>query len=56
LMVGDTTVDIHAGRSAGAQTAGVLCGFGEEKELRGAGADHILSTTADLRSLLATQR
>ena len=33
-MIGDTTVDIRAGRSAGAQTVGVLCGFGEENELR----------------------
>jgi len=53
LMVGDTTVDIRAGRSAGAQTVGVLCGFGEEKELRAAGANHILNTTAELRILLA---
>ena len=53
LMVGDTTVDMRAGLSAGAQTVGVLCGFGEEKELRGAGANHILNTTAELHILLA---
>ena len=51
LMVGDTTVDILAGKAAGAQTAGVLCGFGEEAELRQAGADLILPTTADLAEL-----
>jgi len=34
LMIGDTTVDIRAGKSAGAQTVGVLCGFGEEPELK----------------------
>jgi phosphoglycolate phosphatase-like HAD superfamily hydrolase len=34
LMIGDTTVDIRAGAAAGAQTVGVLCGFGEERELR----------------------
>jgi HAD superfamily hydrolase (TIGR01549 family) len=45
LMVGDTTVDIRAGKSAGAQTVGVLCGFGEEKELLDMGADLILSNT-----------
>lgn len=45
LMVGDTTVDIRAGRLAGCQTVGVLCGFGEEKELRSEGADLILSST-----------
>jgi HAD superfamily hydrolase (TIGR01509 family) len=52
LMIGDTTVDIRAGRSAGAQTVGVLCGFGEEAELRGVGADQILPTTADVEKLL----
>ncbi len=48
LMVGDTTVDIRAGKSAGAQTVGVLCGFGEEKELKAMGADLILSNTHQL--------
>ncbi len=48
LMVGDTTVDIRAGRRAGAQTVGVLCGFGEEAELRKHGADMILATTPEL--------
>jgi HAD superfamily hydrolase (TIGR01509 family) len=48
LMVGDTTVDIRAGKAAGAQTVGVLCGFGTESELRRAGADLILPGTADL--------
>jgi HAD superfamily hydrolase (TIGR01549 family) len=48
LMVGDTTVDMRAGEKAGAQTVGVLCGFGEEDELRRYGADMILTTTAEL--------
>jgi N-acetyl-D-muramate 6-phosphate phosphatase len=48
LMIGDTTVDMRAGNSAGAQTVGVLCGFGEEPELRQLGADLILNSTADL--------
>lgn len=52
LMVGDTTVDIRMGRAAGAQTVGVLCGFGEEHELRRAGADEILSATNELGTLL----
>lgn len=51
LMVGDTTVDIRAGQAAGAQTVGVLCGFGTEDELRRAGADEILPSTANLVSL-----
>lgn len=52
LMIGDTTVDMRAGKSAGAQTAGVLCGFGEELELRKKGADVILKTTGELPGLL----
>lgn len=52
LMIGDTTVDIRAGKSAGAQTAGVLCGFGEEPELKKMGADVILEDTTKLLGLL----
>jgi len=52
LMIGDTTVDILAGKAAGAQTVGVLCGFGEEEELIYAGADLILSNTTDLLEIL----
>jgi HAD superfamily hydrolase (TIGR01509 family) len=48
LMVGDTVVDIRAGKAAGAQTVGVLCGFGEEAELRKAGADLILNSPVEL--------
>lgn len=52
LMIGDTAVDIRCGKSAGAQTVGVLCGFGEEAELRRQEADLILPTTADLGAVL----
>ncbi len=52
LMVGDTIVDILAGSKAGAQTVGVLCGFGEEAELRKRGADMILATTPELVQVL----
>lgn len=56
LMIGDTTVDIRAGRAAGAQTVGVLCGFGEEAELRRQGADLILPSTEDLGNALIQSR
>lgn len=56
LMIGDTTVDMRAGKSAGAQTVGVLCGFGEEPELRKKGADMILKTTSELTELLLNQK
>ncbi|MDP2778471.1 MAG: HAD family hydrolase, partial [Anaerolineales bacterium] len=52
LMIGDTTVDMRAGKSAGAQTVGVLCGFGEEPELKKMGADVILEDTTKLLGLL----
>lgn len=52
VMIGDTTLDIRAGEAAGAQTVGVLCGFGEEAELKRFGADLILSNTADLTGVL----
>lgn len=52
LMIGDTTIDIRTGRAAGAQTVGVLCGFGTEGELRRTGADLILRTTSDLLAVL----
>lgn len=52
LMIGDTTVDMRAGKAAGAQTVGVLCGFGEEEELRRAGADEILKSTAEVGEIL----
>jgi N-acetyl-D-muramate 6-phosphate phosphatase len=53
LMVGDTRVDITAGRRAGAQTAGVLCGFGSRADLRRAGADAILESTPEVLALLS---
>jgi HAD superfamily hydrolase (TIGR01549 family) len=52
LMIGDTTVDVRAGRSAGAQTVGVLCGFGEEPELLQMGADLILEDTPKVADVL----
>lgn len=51
VMVGDTIVDVIAGRSAGAQTIAVLSGFGTQRELERAGADLILASTADITQL-----
>jgi len=52
LMIGDTTIDVRTGVSAGAQTVGVLCGFGTEDELRRAGVGLVLRTTSDLLGVL----
>lgn len=52
LMIGDTTVDIRSGKAAGAQTVGVLSGFGDRKELLRAGADLIVEDVAALTKIL----
>jgi HAD superfamily hydrolase (TIGR01549 family) len=56
LMVGDTTVDIRAGRAAGSQTVGVLSGFGDHKELARVKADLILPSVAELPQILLDNR
>jgi HAD superfamily hydrolase (TIGR01509 family) len=56
LMIGDTTVDMRAGKSAGAQAVGVLCGFGEQEELTRKGADLILKSTAELMGVLPGEK
>jgi HAD superfamily hydrolase (TIGR01549 family) len=53
VMVGDTIVDILAGKAAGMRTVGVLCGFGTRQELMKAGADHVLSSPVDILRLLS---
>lgn len=55
VMIGDTSVDIRAGRAAGAQTIGVLCGFGQEVELRRMGADLIVKRTPDVVPFLLSE-
>jgi HAD superfamily hydrolase (TIGR01549 family) len=53
LMVGDTIVDILAGKAAGMLTIGVLCGFGTPQELQRAAADYVLDSPSELLNLLA---
>lgn len=55
LMIGDTSVDIQCARRAGAQSVGVLCGFGGRLSLERAGADAILEHTTQLADLLSGQ-
>lgn len=52
VMVGDTTPDMLAAAAAGVQAIGVLSGFGEEDELRAAGAQLILPSLAELPAAL----
>jgi len=52
-VVGDSPVDVVAGRRAGAGlVAGVLTGAGDRASLRAAGATHVLGSVADLPALL----
>ncbi|MCC6176916.1 MAG: HAD family hydrolase [Chloroflexi bacterium] len=55
LMVGDAAHDIEMGRAAGARTCGVAWGVHGAGRLRAAHADHVVSTTAELRALLLAQ-
>lgn len=50
-MIGDRHMDIEGARAHGLGSVGVLWGFGGEDELRGAGADHVVATPAQLRAL-----
>ena len=43
LYIGDTATDIQTAKNAGLYSIGVLWGFRDEAELKGAGADVIIS-------------
>lgn len=49
LMIGDTKVDMDAGRAAGMATCGFVGGFRGRDELVAAGADVLIETFAELR-------
>lgn len=55
VMIGDTVVDIRAGKAAGTQTIAVLCGFGTERELKRAGADLLLESTTLVPGIFSNQ-
>lgn len=52
VMIGDTVVDIRSGKAAGAQTVGVLCGFGTLREIKRAAPDLVLKSTPDITGIL----
>ena len=56
IIIGDTTVDVQAGKRAGAMTISVLCGFGEYPELKRLQPDLILETTALLNESLPQRK
>jgi phosphoglycolate phosphatase len=50
IMIGDRANDMEAARAVGAEAVGVLWGYGDEAELRGAGATRLLTAPAELLS------
>ena len=53
LMIGDTWVDMEAGRNAGMKTAGYIGGFRGRAELEAARADFLLERFGELLALVA---
>lgn len=52
LLVGDSPVDVQAGRDSGAQVAAVLWAAFQPERLRQAGADHVCESVEDLRAVI----
>lgn len=53
LMIGDSRVDIEAGKNAGIKTCGLISGFRGRDELEKAGADFLLENFGELRRILS---
>jgi phosphoglycolate phosphatase len=53
LMIGDTRLDITAGKAAGMMTCGYVGGFRGRAELLAAGADFLIESFGELRLLVA---
>jgi phosphoglycolate phosphatase len=47
-MVGDSAVDIEAGKAAGVATCGILGGFRPKEELAAAGCDLVIESLLEL--------
>ena len=52
LMIGDTRIDMEAGRAAGMATCGFIGGFRGRDELTSANADFLIESFAELRPLV----
>jgi phosphoglycolate phosphatase len=52
IIIGDTEVDIQAGKAAGIKTCGVLFGFGKKEMIESAEPDFIVGTVAELKPIL----
>lgn len=56
LLIGDTPLDIEAGRAHGTKTVGVATGPFDERQLHDAGADLVLPSFADAQGTLSAMR
>jgi HAD superfamily hydrolase (TIGR01509 family) len=54
-IVGDSTMDVRAGKAAGIMTCSVTYGFRSEEELRKAGPDHIIHELSELKRLFVPE-
>jgi AHBA synthesis associated protein len=53
MYVGDTAVDIHAGRAAGVTTIGASYGLSDLREIQAAEPDHIIHSFDEMRRFMA---
>lgn len=51
-MIGDRKHDIEGAKNNNIDSIGVLFGYGDRKELEQAGADYIVESVEELRTLL----
>jgi len=52
VMIGDTALDIIAGKKQGIATIGLTYGFGTKKDIEDAAPDHIVHSVEELRRIL----
>ncbi len=55
MIVGDSIMDIEAGKNAGARTCAVLYGFGKKEDLIPLNPDYILNKIIDLKSIMGVE-
>jgi phosphoglycolate phosphatase len=53
IYVGDTQIDIKAGKAAGMQTVSVQTGFDEHESLKKENPDAIIDSVRDLMAVIA---
>ena len=54
VMIGDSRIDVAAGKAAGMKTCGYIPGFRGRTELAEAGADYLIERFGELKILVET--